>query len=259
MKVIEAFDFKVQNKLMISIVGGGGKTSIMFRLAQELKSIGSRVLVTTTTHIYFPDKSLYDQFHWWDEVENAGINKSDLGQAGVTVIGGRMTDDLKLKGINKEYVDMLFEKKLFDVILVEADGAKGKPLKAPAEHEPVIPGNTTVLIGVIGIDCYKKKIDTLTVHRPEILSEITGSTIGDIIDDKVIEKLVLSEKGLFKNCPKEAEKVLFINKVREKETILTAQRIGSSVMNNSRDIEKVIIGSIIDKEPVQFILERKPE
>jgi probable selenium-dependent hydroxylase accessory protein YqeC len=256
MKVFEAIDVQLQERKVISLVGGGGKTSIMYRLAQELKSNGGRVLVTTTTHIYYPDKSFYDQFFWWEDVKKTPIERSDLGQASITVIGSRMIDDKKMKGIEEECVKELYDSGIFDAILIEADGAKGKPIKAPAEHEPVIPECTSVLIGVIGIDCYGKKIDPLWVHRPEILTEVTGRALGDIIDDEVIEKLVLSGDGLFKNCPKKAEKVLFINKAEKKEYFEIAQRIGDSVLIKSPNIKKVLIGSIIDKEPILSVIKR---
>lgn len=256
MKVFEALDIQLQEKKMISLVGGGGKTSTMFRLARELKSNGRRVLVTTTTHIYYPDKTLYDRFLWWEDIKNITIKKPDIGQASITVVGSRMTDEMKLKGIDKECVDELFERDIFDIILVEADGAKGKPIKAPAEQEPVIPGNTSLLIGVIGIDCYGKEISPLWVHRPQILSEITGRRDGSLIDDVVIEKLVLSQEGLFKSCREKCEKVLFINKVENSETVGIAKRIGNSVLKQSPDIKRVLIGSIIDNDPIQYMLQK---
>jgi probable selenium-dependent hydroxylase accessory protein YqeC len=256
MKVFEAIDVRLQDRKVISLVGGGGKTSIMYRLAEELKSNRMRVLVTTTTHIYYPDKSSYDQFFWWEDVKKAAIKRSDLGQASITVIGSRMIDDKKMKGIDERCVKELYNSGIFDVILVEADGAKGKPIKAPAEHEPVIPECTSTLIGVIGIDCFGKKIDSLWVHRPEILTEVTGCALGDIIDDDVIEKLILSGDGLFKNCPKKAEKILFINKAEKKEYLEIAQRIGNSVLIQSPDIKKVLIGSIFGKEPILSVIKR---
>lgn len=257
MKLLEAFDIQIQDNVMVSLVGGGGKSSIMFKLAQELKAEHRRVLVTTTTNIYNPDKSLYDHFFLWNDKKIHDIKKQDLRQGSITVIGSRITDEQKLKGINKEYVDELYSSGVYDAILVEADGAKRKPIKAPDVHEPVVPEYTSILAGVIGMDCYGKAIDTAWVHRPHILAEIAGRTVGDAIDDSVITRLALSPDGLFKNCPGKAEKVMFINKVEGIDIFSAAERIGNSVLTQSPDIRKVLIGSILGKEPVRSVMGRE--
>jgi probable selenium-dependent hydroxylase accessory protein YqeC len=40
---------------VISLVGAGGKTTLMFRMARELAAAGETVLTTTTTRIYRPE------------------------------------------------------------------------------------------------------------------------------------------------------------------------------------------------------------
>ena len=53
MRLTELLDIDVNSKKIISVVGGGGKTSLIFRLAEELAEQGTKVIVTTTTHIAF--------------------------------------------------------------------------------------------------------------------------------------------------------------------------------------------------------------
>ena len=53
-----------------------------------------------------------------------------------TLLGRRVRED-KLEGVPPERVDELSGEA--DLVLVEADGARGRSLKVPAAHEPVLP------------------------------------------------------------------------------------------------------------------------
>lgn len=250
MKLSEAFDIKFNDKPVISLVGGGGKTTIMFRLAQELRSRSMRVLVATTTHIYHPERALYDNFFRWSDIKRDTVEMSVLGQASISVIANGLTGDNKLIGICRENVDEIYKSGVFDTIIIEADGSKGRPVKAPGSHEPVIPGSTTLLVGVVGLDCLGKPIGPDWAHRPEILASLTGRTMGDVIDGEVIERLVSSRNGLFKDCPEKAERILFFNKADSPELVLAAERIRNDVLKQNQGTGKVLIGRASDEEPV---------
>lgn len=250
MRLIEALGIQLKGNMMLSLVGGGGKTTIMFRLAQELRRSHMKVLVTTTTHIYSPDRALYDCFFRWKDIKRNVIEIPDLGQASISVIAGSLTADMKLEGISRENVDELYKSNIFDCILIEADGAKGRPIKAPDIHEPVIPELTSILVGVIGMDCLGKPIGSEWVHRPHLLAALTGRTEGDVIDEKVIERLALSHDGLFKDCPDNAEKILFMNKADSPGLMLAAERICNTVLKQNQGIRKAVFGSSSGSEPV---------
>ena len=113
MELFEAFDISLRNRDMLSFVGGGGKTSCIYRLAQELRLKHKQVLVTTTTHIYYPDFSLYDRLFLWDRPEIPITKCSDRETGFITVVGSHITDELKLKGIGKEQVNELFDRNIF--------------------------------------------------------------------------------------------------------------------------------------------------
>jgi probable selenium-dependent hydroxylase accessory protein YqeC len=257
MCILRALSVPENKKSIISLVGGGGKTSIMFRLAEELKNLQRKVLITTTTAIFYPGQAQFDRLFLLRDMEDYP-NSIQLGdQGGTTVIGNYVTEENKLKGISTLLVDDLYNQGIFDNIIVEADGSKRKPIKAPDSHEPVISSLTTKLVGVIGFDCYLREIGPDWVHRPEILASLTGKRQGDAIDDEVIEKLVLSSEGLFKNCPELAEKILFINKVESSKQLEAAERIGRSILEQSTDITKVVIASLHNDNPIRVIMERE--
>jgi len=159
---------EIGRKELICLVGAGGKTSAMFRLAQELSDEGQSILVTTTTAIYHPEETQYDRIVI-TEKEAAGL----LGKvkSGITVLGRSVTAEGKLLGVNPAFLDYLVSEGTFDFIIVEGDGSKGRPIKAPAGHEPVIPLSAARVLGVIGLDSVGKPVGSEFVHRPECFCE----------------------------------------------------------------------------------------
>lgn len=257
MNLLEALEIELSRKWVISFVGGGGKTSAAMRLARECKTIGMRVLVTTTTKIYIPLSHLYDNIIIHESFDELIKEIKKCGTVLITVAGSKTTEENKIKGIDSSWVDSLYSSDLFDIIIVEADGAKGKPVKAPDLHEPVIPGSTSILTGVCGFDCMGKLIDDQWVHRPHIFCKVVGKNMGDMIDKETILKLSAAENGLFKNCPKGSKKVLLINKVQDMEELFKAKAAAQYIMENNHDLESVLIGSVIDEPPVKYIFKEK--
>lgn len=141
-----------------AIIGSGGKTTLLYTLAEELSRRGS-VIVTTSTHI-FPPKHL----HWTTET----------GKVEGIVCLGTPCENGKLTAPAQSFSEL---SKLADFVLVEADGSKGLPLKAHALHEPVIPENAKQVICVVGAGGLGRPVKE-TVHRPEIFYELTQSEIA---------------------------------------------------------------------------------
>ncbi len=249
MRICEALDLK-ENEI-VSFVGGGGKTSLMFRLAEEIP-LPYNVVITTTTKIYRPSPEKYplvllgkeDQV----EKELAGYLKSGLRP----VVGSGLLENNKVNGISPGQVSLL--QGCADYILVEADGSKGLPLKGHLDYEPVIPGATTVLVVVVGADILGKTLDKKHVHRPEIVSQLTGREIGTVIDAGLIAELIAHPRGMLRECPPGARVVLFINKM----DLLPNPDEGCNLdgLLPGKNIEKVILGSAIGEEPVRVVLEQ---
>lgn len=246
MDLIDITGILLADKAMVSLVGAGGKTSAMFKISEELKKRGRRVLVTTTTAIFYPEREQYDHIFMWKSFNESGIPDCNIPQGSVTVIGSCRAEDGKLKGIEPEKLDMIYDSKIFDFILVEADGSKRKPIKAPAAHEPVIPSKTTFVIGIIGFDSYGKPLNHEWVHRPEILSGLCGKAMEERIDEQVFIRLCREREGLFKGSPSGAEKIVVINKVETLYEYNRAGDMGRNILKESRTIDRVVIGSILE-------------
>jgi probable selenium-dependent hydroxylase accessory protein YqeC len=210
---------------VISLVGGGGKTTAMFRLAHELKAQGKRVMVTTTTNIGVPepgecDIAMLEGCPDLDEL--AAVPSGTIVCLGSGLLQGEIC---KVKSVDPAFIDELNASGWFDCILVEADGAKRKPIKAPAPYEPVIPSSTAVAIGVIGLDALGKAIEEETVHRCELFCACTGKKPGERIDRESCIKLILSENGLFKGTPPASRKIVLLNKADTAELQTQAELI----------------------------------
>jgi probable selenium-dependent hydroxylase accessory protein YqeC len=224
----QALNIDLHTPELISVVGAGGKTSTMFRLAREFKSFRKKVLVTTTTNIAFSETSQADRLIIDSSKDVCSLPRVEPGT--IVCLGSSMVGDQeKLKGIERELVDKIYQEHLFDYIVVEADGSKRRPIKAPAHYEPVIPRKTTRLIGVIGLDALGKTITEEYVHRPNLFCSITGKKMGDVIDRKCLTDLILSEDGLFKSAPQGCRRYVMLNKAdhadREEEARTTVHEL----------------------------------
>ncbi len=246
MKIYEWFDMNFAKKEMISFVGGGGKTTSIFKLAKELKNRNKKVLVTTSTAIYYPNEGDYDELIVNNLIDISSIDK--IKEGSVTIIGREVSKENKLLGLSKKVIDEIYDLKLFDYILVEADGSKRKSIKSPADHEPVIPNYTDKVVGVIGIDCIGKKINVENVHRPELFCDITNSKMEEIINEEKIFKLITHCKGLFKGTSKECKKYILLNKVECDERKKIALQIIELVIKSKFDVMGITVSSIINEK-----------
>ncbi|MFZ5966946.1 MAG: selenium cofactor biosynthesis protein YqeC [Bacillota bacterium] len=239
MKLYEVFDITSCEKAAVCLVGGGGKTSTLFALAEELKALDKNVLVTTTTAICNPEAEVYDELI----VGSWQKNKEGV-TAGITVWGREISKENKLLGMDKSKIDWVYDQNIFSTILIEGDGSKGRPIKAPAEYEPVIPDCTTHVVGVIGMDALKKPIDAEFVHRPEWFCQVTGKELSEPIEEETVCKLIIDEGGLFKGAPEGIKKYVLLNKADDQDQRDVAQRIVKLVLETGYPLAGIIIASI---------------
>ena len=216
MKLYEVLGIDLNKASVISVVGGGGKTTTIIKLGEELKDRGKKVLITTSTAIFIPDESMYDNLFIKD------IPKNFTPELGTITYYGEEINDIKLRTLNLEFIEEIIDRDIFDYILIEADGSKGLPIKAPGLHEPVISKLTRLTIGLIGLDSLNTEINNINVHRSELFKKLIIED-KDIIDNNVIIKLVLHENGLFKNS--KGKKILLLNKANNSLRITNAKMI----------------------------------
>jgi len=226
MNIVDAFDVELSQHELICLVGAGGKTTTMFALAQELKSRGKSVLVTTTTNIFHPSTGECDEVIIDGSADTGILKRAQPGK--IIGLGREIVNERKLSGIDRECIAKLHEGKRFDCILVECDGARHKPIKAPAAYEPVVPDNATKAIGVIGLDAVGNLITDDYVHRLEQFCAVVQRRPGERLDEEAVVELIMSAQGLFKGVPDGCKKYVVLNKAENTQrkayagSILTA-------------------------------------
>jgi len=238
----EAFDLRPGE--VISLVGGGGKTTLMFALAAELVSGGQSVVTTTTTKILEPGESqspllLLDI----DERELMKAFISTIGKMKHVTLASTKLDTGRLKGISPRMVEKLARSKKADSIIVEADGAAGKPLKAPNATEPVIPANTTLVIPVIGADAIGRKLNPENVFRPEIVPNLLNLPREEVISPRLIAALLTPPEGIVKGTPPGASVVPFINKTDLDPGLEKSAGLAEEILKaRHQKIKRVVMG-----------------
>lgn len=208
---------------VVSVAGAGGKTTLVYRLAAEARAAGLRVLVTTTTHMgTLPEATTGPVFIDAGADPEPGLEGALRSQGLATLLGRRIRAD-KLEGIPPERVDRLA--RCADLVLVEADGARGRSLKVPASHEPVVPHSTTLFLVVAALDVLGAPLSDERVHRVELLAAATGRFPGQVVDEATVVAALCHEGGYPSRVPSGARAGVFLNKVEDGITWGAAERI----------------------------------
>jgi molybdenum cofactor cytidylyltransferase len=237
MKLVEALQPRLPAR--IAIVGGGGKTTALFQLARQLPGL---VWVTTTTHLGTDQLDFTDQHFIVSETSEIDLPMFMSRKS--TLITGLFTPDDRIKGPDPEVIEQLAQqaRKQGISFVVEADGSRSHPIKAPAAHEPVIPAWAEMVVVVVGLSALGNTFTPEWVHRPERFEILTGVHQGEMIDMPGITRLLIHPLGGLKNIPAGSEKVALLNQVDTLEQKNQAQQAAPILLSAGYD--KVIVGAL---------------
>lgn len=251
MTIFEFFNNKniIDNtsRKLISVSGGGGKTSFLYRYATSFNKRNLKLLVTSTTKMYYPNyASIFDRVI-------ISKNLNDIISVGNDrIIFAMQSEDKekdKLIGFDKSFLETLFMNNIYDIIVSESDGSRGKSIKAPLYYEPTHPSNATDIVGIIGLSSYKKTINISNVHRVNSFTEITNTKIGDVIDIDVLVSLINSKLGLFKSSPISARKHLLINQC-DTTDVLELDYIFNTLKDKIDNVYSIIFCSFLKSSEI---------
>jgi probable selenium-dependent hydroxylase accessory protein YqeC len=196
---------------LISLVGAGGKTTTMYTLARELAHRGKRVITTTTTQIFTPAHDETEKLIVEDEsVALLHRVKTAWEYHRHITVASSVDHRGKLMGLPTAVPALLIQEAGADVVIIEADGARHRFIKAPAEHEPVVPPETNVALLLMSARAIHQPLNEEVAHRPERIAAVTGIHIGDMLTPAIIARLLTSEVGALKNIPASAQVYLLI-------------------------------------------------
>ena len=221
------FDFVTDGKQHnICLVGGGGKTTVMYELAAAWAASGRKVLVLTSTHILQPAD---DSF-----AADAAAVHSLWQQGRYAVIGTPEIATGKLTAPSQDLYNELQPQA--DVILCEADGSRHHPCKAPAEHEPVLLPDSDIVLAVAGMDALGCSL-AQACQRPQLAAELLGCSVEKIINAQMLAVLLLPEQGARKNAGARAYYIV-LNKC---DLIKAAQQ---------EELRRLLVGAGIDEQRI---------
>lgn len=208
---------------VVAVVGAGGKTTLCYRLAADARTAGLSVLVTTTTHMgTLPQATTGPLLVDEDGDETSAVQAALATEGRATLLGRRIRED-KLEGVSPERVDAL--RASADLVLVEADGARGRSLKVPAAHEPVLPRLTTLLVVMAALDVLGEPLTEERIHRLDLVVAATGTAVGEAVDEDTVVACLRCARGYMSRLPHGARAAVFLNKVEDSDRRASALRI----------------------------------
>lgn len=242
----------LHDKGVVSLVGAGGKSSLMFSLARELVAAGKSVLTTTTTKIFMPS-SAESPVTILSKIPEEIVEKAEtlLGEYSHLTVGSEhLQIHDKLNGLEPSVIEHILHADLFDFIIIEADGADRKPLKACAPHEPVVPLFSDCIVALVGLDVVSKPLTEEWVFRPAIFSRITGLKLMQSVTESDIASLMLHDMSSITETGRRSTKIAFLNKADNLKALEAGERIAAFLQKRGRGIfHRVVIGEL-RAEPV---------
>lgn len=223
---------ELKTKDIISCVGSGGKTSLIYALANELRR--EKVLVTTTTKMFKPTYKDVDYLLHKDEI------KGYVYSNGITYLYEGINDANKAY-CSEDTINSVINN--FDFTIIESDGSKKKPLKAWQDGEPVLIKKTTKTVGIIPIQALGMEMKNENIHRFDLFENIFNLKKDRYVNATHLAKIIFHENGLFKDAL--GERILFINGIDGEKELEVAQKLLKEIVGENNKFPLKIIGGTL--------------
>lgn len=254
---------KYEKTVLISVIGGGGKTTFIESMANHCKKKSS-VLITTTTAMFYPCASI-DEYYFGEDFDFLLFNRNEKKINHCEGLYSKIINTDygdKAIGLSVDKLDALSSLNVFDLILVEADGAKRKPLKAYAMHEPVIPKSSQIVVVVMGLKALDQPIDEGLIHRSELFCKLVGKDEGALVSIEDYINAFNGEEGFLKGVPEASRIIVLLNQSdllldngNLDKAILELDDISKRLFAFDSRIETLVLGSLRQKR-LDYIISR---
>ncbi|MFW5916950.1 MAG: selenium cofactor biosynthesis protein YqeC [Halorubrum sp.] len=228
------------------LVGAGGKKTTLYALASRL----DRAVLTATVRIPIFDREVAAVRATHDPV--AGLE--DAGESTTSfplgLVRERERDD-RYRGYDPATVDDL-ARAHDGPVLVKADDARTRLLKAPSEREPQIPETADTVVPVASVGAIGEPLSAETVHRPERVAAVTGAEPGDEVTPELVGRALAHERGGLKGIPADATAIPLVNAVDDDADAAAAREV-ASVVHEHADVSRVVLARMIEGEVVDVV------
>jgi probable selenium-dependent hydroxylase accessory protein YqeC len=224
----------------VTLIGSGGKTSLMWALAAHYKKCdpACKILVSTTTKMGFPppESGLYDLYL----PEDAVTVKTAV--SGITFTGRHKTGETKTASLPIETLEAMMP--LYDHCILEGDGSRMLPVKAWAPYEPVVPASSSSVVGILPLHALGKPVSEQIIHRLPLFLERTGAAYGETLTMAHLVAIITDEEnGMFSRT--HGKKILFFNQVEtEKDEEIAQQFVSLLPESFKKNLSLIISGSV---------------
>jgi probable selenium-dependent hydroxylase accessory protein YqeC len=235
---------------LISVVGAGGKKTVMYRLAA---AHSGKVAITCTAHIEHFPKNL--PAHIIVDEEDRLIEKVIAAAKHERVIAFAQPCDKRGRyaGLSFPALRHVMKEAGFDVCFIKADGSRGRQVKAPKEDEPVIPPDSQTVLPVLSAKCLGQPATERNVHRLDYFCALTGAMPGEPIKPSHIARLLASPNGSLKGAG-DSKLIPVINAVDDPERLALAREVAQAALSMTRRFDQVVLTAMRQEHPVAEII-----
>jgi molybdenum cofactor cytidylyltransferase len=232
--------------LRVAFVGAGGKSTALFLLARQLPP---PVLVSASTHLSSSQLALADRHFTIRKSEELAALKSQLLE-GVILLTGPIGEDERTVGLDEAILVQLLHlaASTSAPLLVEADGSRRLPLKAPADHEPAIPLFSNRVVVVAGMSGLGRRLEEGSIHRPERFADLSGLRMGELVGEDALLRVLFHPLGGLKGIPKGAISSVLLNQADRPEQVEAGRRMAEKLL---AEYNSVLVASL--DEPASVI------
>lgn len=231
---------------VVAFVGAGGKSGAILTVCEGLVQAGMKVLVAPTTKMLLGEADRIGPLVTSEDADELRTKTvSALSEAPAVVAGSGMISKNRVGGVDPAWIGDLAG--LADVVLVEADGSRRRPIKGTADHEPALPTAATLVVAVANVNALGTPVDEEHVHRPEVFSQLTGVGPGQSITPGAFASALA--RGSLARVPQKSRTAALITGVEPGRSMSNASVITRELWHLG--VKKVVLTSLPTESPAQ--------
>lgn len=240
----------VGNARVVSLVGAGGKKTTLYALARALPG---RVALSSSSHMAAYDASVVDEV----VTIPAGTASLPASRGRIVAFGGAAETPQRIHGLSLAQIERLVAEHCFDHVLLKADGARGRWIKAPAAYEPVVPTCTDRVLYLLSAQVIGVPLDERIAHRVAQLAALCGATPGAPLTVDHLATLLASEAGALQGIGR-STLLPVINMVDNEMLAVAAREVAYRALARTTRFDRVVLANMKDARVVEVITRDDP-